>query len=76
MAKPVVDGLERRTEGKMKVARVNVADDEGQDLARRYEVNAVPAFILLDAHGDVLYRKIGGSPDTAGIEAKLAALPH
>ena len=76
MAKPVVDGLERRTEGKLTVAHVNVGDDSGQDVARRYGVDAVPAFILLDGHGNVLYRKVGGRPDAPGIEAKLAALPR
>lgn len=74
MAKPVVDGLERTMDGKMAIARMDVADDEGRAIAQKYGVSSVPAFIVLDGKGNVLYRKIGGKPDVAQIESAVAAL--
>jgi protein-disulfide isomerase len=73
MAKPVVDGLEKKMDGKMTVARVDIGEDDGRELARKYGVSMVPAFIVLDGKGNVLYRQIGGRPDVAQIESKVDA---
>ena len=74
MAKPVVDGLERKMDGKMAVAHVDIGEDDGRATAQKYGVSSVPAFIVLDGKGNVVYRQIGGRPDVAQIEAKVAAL--
>ncbi len=73
MAKPVVDGLERRWHGKLDVARVDVTDDANAELTRKYGVSAIPAFVLLDGDGRVLYRQVGGRPDVEKIEAALSS---
>ena len=78
MAKPVVDGLEIKLEGKLKVARFNVENKAGRQLAQRYGINTLPGFVLLDPKGNVLYRKNGGAPDGDAVATKLgeiAAVP-
>lgn len=72
MAKPVVDGLERDMKDKVRFARVDIGGDTGSDLASRYGISGVPAFVVLDPDGRVIYRKIGGKPDTAQIKTLLA----
>jgi thioredoxin-like negative regulator of GroEL len=78
MAKPVVDGLERKMEGKMKVARIDVGEDEGRAIAAKYGIGTVPAFVLVAPNGEVLYQKVGGKPDVDAVAAKVDALrqPH
>lgn len=73
MAKPVVDGLEERIGSQVEFARVDVFDERGQELARRYNVSATPTYLLLDSAGREVYREVGGSP-TKAIEERLAAL--
>ncbi|MBI4950738.1 MAG: hypothetical protein HY908_01785 [Myxococcales bacterium] len=74
MAKPVVDGLENDLEGKLKVARFDVSKKAGRAYASRYGIDRVPSFVLLDPKGNVLYRKIGGSPEAAVIREQIAAV--
>lgn len=73
MAKPVVDGLEREMKDKLRFARVDIGGDDGGKLANQYGISGVPAFVILDPSGRVIYRKIGGKPDTAQIKTLLAA---
>lgn len=68
MAKPVVDGLEQKTKGRLNVAHVDIGDEAGGALARKHGVGAVPAFVVLDGSGRVVYRKIGGKPDVEAVE--------
>jgi thioredoxin-like negative regulator of GroEL len=75
VAKPVVDGLARKIEGKAVVARLNVNDESGSEIAARYGVRGVPAFLLLDASGKLVYRQVGGRPDTARIEQLVDGAP-
>lgn len=44
MLAPVLDGLAKEFEGKVKIVKVDV--DEDQDLAMRYNVMSVPTMIL------------------------------
>ncbi len=71
MAKPVVDGLERQMDGKAGVARVNIFSDSGGELAERYRVHATPTYLVLDERGNVIYRQVGGMPDTDKILEKV-----
>jgi thioredoxin-related protein len=58
-AKPIVDGIEAETAGKLRVLRVNVQDSAGEVLAREYAVLGTPTFIFFDAHGPELWRSVG-----------------
>jgi thioredoxin-like negative regulator of GroEL len=69
----VVDGLERELRGRVAFVKVNVTDDRGADIALRYGIHGVPAFIVLDGNGRMIYRQVGGRPDR---EAVLARLPR
>ena len=68
----MVDGLEKKMEGRLTVAHIDIGEDEGSAVARRYGVSMVPAFIVLDGRGNVIYRKLGGKPDVGAIDAALA----
>ncbi len=73
MAKPVVDGLERKLEGQARVLRLNVLDDVGGELALRYGVRSVPTFVLLNSTGEVVLRQTG-MPDRDAIETAVEEL--
>ena len=70
----MVDGLEKKMEGRLTVARVDIGEDAGSSVAHRYGVSMVPAFIVLDGQGNVIYRKLGGKPDANAIDAALARI--
>lgn len=74
MAKPSVDGLEEDLGERLAFTHVNLADDDGRRLATKYAIHSVPAFLVVDSDGKVLYRKIGGLPDRAAVDASLASI--
>ena len=69
----MVDGLEHRMGPRLEVAHVDIGTDEGRVVAARYGVAGVPAFIVLDGRGTVVFRQVGGRPRVAEIEAKIEA---
>jgi thioredoxin 1 len=42
---PVIEKLEREFEGKVKIGKINI--DEEDDLSTKYEIAAIPAFVFL-----------------------------
>jgi thioredoxin-like negative regulator of GroEL len=59
VAKPIVDGLETKLEGKASVIRLNVFSRVGQEAARRYGVRGVPTLVLVSPAGQVVYGQAG-----------------
>ncbi len=59
MVAPVLDELADELDGKVKIAKVNV--DENQDLAMQFRVSSIPAFILFK-NGEVVERAAGAMP--------------
>ncbi len=59
-AKPIVDGIERVHEGKLKVIRLNVQEPAGEALLERYDFRFTPTFIFFDENGEELQRWVGG----------------
>lgn len=55
-----MDGLEEEFAGQLIIIRVNVQEDAGRELAPLYGFQYTPTFIFFDAHGDELWRQIGG----------------
>ncbi len=53
---------------------MDIGDDEGRAIAAKYGVRSVPAFLVVSSQGEVVYRKIGGTPDGDAVRAELAAL--
>lgn len=46
-----MDGLEQQYGQKITFERVNFTSERGQSLARRYQVRAHPAIVVIDASG-------------------------
>ena len=59
MVAPVLDELADELDGKAKIAKVNV--DENQDLAMQFRVSSIPAFIVVK-NGQVVERATGAMP--------------
>ena len=55
-AKPFVDGLERELDGKAQILRADIRSDVGADLAERFGIHTVPAFVVLTPDGKVRLR--------------------
>jgi len=53
-----VDGLEAEFEGQLRVVRVNVQSDSGEEFARQYG-NFTPTFVFFDPQGEEVWREIG-----------------
>jgi thioredoxin 1 len=62
MVAPVLDELASELDGKLRVAKLNV--DENQDLAIQYRVSSIPAFILFK-DGRAIDRTAGAMPKAA-----------
>lgn len=54
--------LEKKYHGKIEFVIVNVDTEEGQSLARQYNVNSIPAVFLSDKKGNVTYTAVGAKP--------------
>lgn len=54
---PVVGEVASEVEGKVVVCKVNV--DDHKDLAQKYEISGIPAFLVFHK-GEVVERKVGG----------------
>lgn len=59
MAKPIVDGLEKKLEGKAEVVRLDLMSKVGRQAARRYGVRAVPTLVVIDGQGNVVHGQAG-----------------
>ena len=62
MLSPVIDGLDKKYEGKAVIGKVNV--DEEQELAIRYGVMSIPTVIFFK-NGQEIGRKVGVMGDKA-----------
>jgi thioredoxin 1 len=62
MVAPVLDDLAAELDGKVKIAKLNV--DENQDLAMQYRVSSIPAFVLFK-NGQAVDRTVGALPKSA-----------
>mgnify|MGYP000031093372 CR=1 FL=1 len=74
MARPSVDGLERALHGRMTVVRVDIEAPAAALVRSRYGLRATPTYVLVDGRGNEVWRQVGGSPDRAAIEQRLATL--
>ncbi|MCM2269662.1 MAG: thioredoxin [Thermoanaerobaculia bacterium] len=62
MVAPVLDELATEMGGKLKVAKLNV--DENQELAMQFRVSSIPAFVLFK-DGKAVDRTVGAMPKSA-----------
>lgn len=57
--KPIVDGIEKKYQGRLVVIRLDIQSETGQTLAPLYGFQYTPTFIFFDAMGTELWRSIG-----------------
>jgi len=62
MVAPVLDELATEMGGRLKVAKLNV--DENQELAMQFRVSSIPAFVLFK-NGQAVDRTVGAMPKSA-----------
>lgn len=62
MVAPVLDELATEMDGKVRVAKVNI--DDNQDLAAKFQVSSIPTFILFKG-GEAKDRMMGAMPKNA-----------
>ncbi|TNF81138.1 MAG: thioredoxin [Acidobacteria bacterium] len=62
MVAPVLEELAEQMEGKVRIAKVNV--DENQDIAVQFQVSSIPTFILFK-DGEAADRMLGAMPKGA-----------
>jgi len=74
VARPSVDGLERDTQGRLNVVRVDIQSPAAELVIARYGVRGTPTYILVDGDGREVWRQVGGSPDRPIIEHRLTQL--
>ncbi|MFO7820276.1 MAG: thioredoxin [Halanaerobacter sp.] len=65
MIAPVLEELAEENEGELKVAKVNV--DNNQNLARKYQVNSIPNIVFFN-DGDNVGRQVGFTSKEALIQ--------
>jgi thioredoxin 1 len=59
MVSPIIDSLGKKHQGKIKVVKVNV--DENQDLAMKYGIMSIPTIMLFNK-GKLVDSAIGAAP--------------
>jgi hypothetical protein len=59
LARPAVDRLEREIALQAKVVRLDILSGLGSNLRSRFDVRAVPTFVLLDGYDNELYHQAG-----------------
>ena len=63
-AKPIVNGIERDLADTATVVRLDLSSEEGRQIARRYDVRAIPT-ILAFKDGQVVQQLTGARPKAA-----------
>ncbi|MBL8481964.1 MAG: thioredoxin [Rhodocyclaceae bacterium] len=62
MVAPVLDQLAGEYEGKLRIAKLNV--DENQELSNQFQVSSIPTFLLFKS-GQMADRMMGAMPKSA-----------
>ena len=70
MIAPVLDEIARESEGRFRIAKVNIDDDPA--LMQRFNVRAVPTLLFFNG-GELRDQLVGGAPKKTIVE-KLASL--
>ena len=55
------------------MVRLNLSDEVGLEAARRYGVSVIPALVMLDDKGEVIYQH-SGTPDRKEVVAEFDRL--
>ena len=58
--KPIIEALEKEYEGRIEIKSIDT--DQNKDLATKFNVQAIPTLVFLDAKGNELSRLVGLVP--------------
>lgn len=73
MAKPIVNGIERDLGGQAKVVRIELLSASGRELARRFDVRAIPTLLVFDGEKNLVHH-YEGVPNRKEVVAQVKAL--
>jgi len=71
---PIVNGFETEYQGAVEFRRINAEKGEGLELLQAYALFGHPSYLILNEHGEILWRSVGEQPEEdirAAIEAAL-----
>ena len=60
--KPIVDRLEAKLTGHVRVFRIDIRSDLGRYVSNKYDEKTVPSFIVFDSHGTLIWQQYGIVP--------------
>ena len=72
VSKPIVNGIKHDVQGRADVVFLDLLSDVGRQAARLYGVKVVPALLVFDGQGTIVYRQ-SGLPDAGAVKAAVAA---
>ena len=59
---PIVDGLRADYGNQVAFQRLNADEDDGRAAAQTYRMRGHPAILVVNAHGDVVWSRLGVQP--------------
>jgi thioredoxin-related protein len=71
-ATSIVDGIQRQAHGDVETHHLNLLSKVGREVGAAYGIKMVPATILFDDQGNLLYMN-NGFPERAAIQQIVAA---
>ncbi|HSG18982.1 MAG TPA: hypothetical protein VLE70_22000 [Anaerolineae bacterium] len=71
-ATSIVDGIQQESNAEVNVVHLNLLGKTGREIAAAYGVKVVPATVVIDQRGEVLYRR-SGFPERVRIRQTVAA---
>ena len=70
-ATSIVDGIQQQSNGSTEIVHLNLLGKAGREIGAAYGVRVIPATIVFDRNGDVLYRQ-NGFPEKEAIQRVMA----
>ncbi len=73
-ARPIVDGLEKEWEQKVQIIHLEFRSPLGREMGRQFQIEHIPAFLILDGDGQLRWRERKHMPQRSEISSQLAKL--
>jgi hypothetical protein len=71
-ATSIVDGIQQEAQGDVETVHLNLLSKAGREVGAAYGIKVIPATIVFDEHGSLLYQN-NGFPERARIQQIIAA---
>jgi hypothetical protein len=70
-ATSIVDGIQRQSRGSAETVHLNLLSKAGREIGTAYGVNIIPATLVFDSAGEILYRR-NGFPEQVKLQQIVA----